>query len=225
MNELMKVSGELTSLKVAEVTGKLHKNVMRDISDEISKIGSEISQLIFEPSNYTDKRGKNYPMYKMTEDGWLQIGARYDAKVRYAMIQYMRKLEQPKTPLQLAHEALIVTTAELQRLEEKVEIMQPKVKVYDTLTNTVEDTKGYSLSETAKLIKFKGGGVLLAKFLRERKILMSGRGKEEKNKPYQSYINKGYFSITLTDTGRFSSVRVTEKGLIALTKYVFKHTK
>ena len=107
-------------------------------------------------------------------------------------------------------------------LEAKIKEDKPKIDVYDRLTNTIENTKGYSMSETAKLVKFKGGGVLLAKFLRERKILMSGRGKEEKNKPYQSYINKGYFSEILNEDGKFVRVRVTEKGLTAITKYIAK---
>ena len=91
MNDLIRVqeSEELTSLKVAEVTGKRHANVMADIRDEMSKLQLSDNQqeLIFKLSYHTQKipngGTKQIPIYNLTEDGWLQIGARYDAKVRY----------------------------------------------------------------------------------------------------------------------------------------------
>lgn len=44
----------MTSLEVAEITGKEHKNILRDISDESNKLGHEVAQLIFELSEYKD---------------------------------------------------------------------------------------------------------------------------------------------------------------------------
>ena len=45
MNELMNIENRntLTSLDIAEITGKEHKNILSDIRDEISKIGEERS--------------------------------------------------------------------------------------------------------------------------------------------------------------------------------------
>lgn len=40
----------LTSLDVAEITGKRHDNILADIRDEISKLGSERAALIFQES-------------------------------------------------------------------------------------------------------------------------------------------------------------------------------
>ena len=42
----------MTSLEVAEITGKKHKNIIRDIKDETDKLGVEIGRNIFEPSYY-----------------------------------------------------------------------------------------------------------------------------------------------------------------------------
>ena len=41
MNNLMNIENKntLTSLEVAEITGKEHKNILSDIRDEISKLG------------------------------------------------------------------------------------------------------------------------------------------------------------------------------------------
>ena len=42
----------MTSLEVAEITGKKHKNIIRDIKDETDKLGVEIGRNIFKPSYY-----------------------------------------------------------------------------------------------------------------------------------------------------------------------------
>ena len=41
MNELMNIESRntLTSLEVAQIAGKEHKNILADIRDEISKLG------------------------------------------------------------------------------------------------------------------------------------------------------------------------------------------
>lgn len=83
----------MTSLQVAEITGKEHRNITADIEDEMSKLGSEISLLIFQQSEYTNERGRKYKMYNLSRDGAMQLGARYDATTRYKMIQRINELE------------------------------------------------------------------------------------------------------------------------------------
>lgn len=57
-----------TSLNVAEVFGKRHKNVLRAI--ESMECSEEFRRLNFEPSTYTNEQGKEQPMYVMTRDGF-----------------------------------------------------------------------------------------------------------------------------------------------------------
>ena len=56
MNELQILGNKntLTSLDVAEITGKEHKNILSDIRDEISKLGEKRGRLIFQQSYYTN---------------------------------------------------------------------------------------------------------------------------------------------------------------------------
>ena len=63
MNELqlLESKGTMTSLEIAEITGKEHYNVLRDIKDEISKLGTERAKLIFELSEYKDTTGRKLP--------------------------------------------------------------------------------------------------------------------------------------------------------------------
>ena len=50
----------MTSLEIAEVTGKQHKNIMRDIRELLEQ---GVNQLNFEPVEYTDKKGDKHCLY------------------------------------------------------------------------------------------------------------------------------------------------------------------
>ena len=95
MNDLqvLQAKGTMTSLEIAEITGKEHYNILRDIKDEISKLGTERAELIFELSEYKDTTGRKLPMYIANVQGVLQLGARYSADVRYRLIEKVTKKE------------------------------------------------------------------------------------------------------------------------------------
>lgn len=66
------------SLKIAVTFGKRHDNVIQDIrSMECSK---EFSLLNFQESNYSNERGKNYPKYLITQDGFSFLAMGYTGK-------------------------------------------------------------------------------------------------------------------------------------------------
>ena len=54
----MKADVQMTSLNIAELTGKRHADVMRDIRKEVEELGEEIAQRIFALSSYLDKTNK-----------------------------------------------------------------------------------------------------------------------------------------------------------------------
>jgi toxin-antitoxin system, toxin component, bro family len=99
MNDLqiLQAKGTMTSLEIAEITGKEHKNVLADIRDEISKLGTERAELIFQPSKYKDANNQNRPMFIANVQGILQLGARYSADVRYRLIEKVTKKETVET--------------------------------------------------------------------------------------------------------------------------------
>ena len=99
MNDLqiLQAKGTMTSLQIAEITGKEHKNVLADIRDEISKLGTERAELIFQPSKYKDANNQNRPMFIANVQGILQLGARYSADVRYRLIEKVTKKETVET--------------------------------------------------------------------------------------------------------------------------------
>lgn len=57
------------SLKIAEIFGKPHKDVLNKI--KTLDCSSEFSERNFSPADYIDTQGKPRPMYEMTKDGFI----------------------------------------------------------------------------------------------------------------------------------------------------------
>lgn len=93
---------QMTSLEVAEITGKEHKSILRDIRDEIEKLESQriFTEHIFVPSEYQDRTGRTLPMYVLTREGVLQLAARYDAVVRFKLIEKVSQPAKVLSPVQ-----------------------------------------------------------------------------------------------------------------------------
>ena len=93
---------QMTSLEVAEITGKEYKSVLRDIRDEIEKLESQriFTEHIFVPSEYQDRTGRTLPMYVLTREGVLQLAARYDAVVRFKLIEKVSQPAKVLSPVQ-----------------------------------------------------------------------------------------------------------------------------
>lgn len=81
-NQLVTLHGRkatTTSLLVSEIFGKQHKNILRDI-ENLKKDLPESSWLIFEPRDYTDDRGKVWPMYEMNRKGFSILAMGFTGK-------------------------------------------------------------------------------------------------------------------------------------------------
>ena len=98
MNELIK-SNTMTSMQIAEVTGKRHADIMRDIRDEIEKLaaGGISNERKFALVGYTDTKGEKRPCYQLTKEGVLQLAARYDAVVRAKLIELAMRQDRPQS--------------------------------------------------------------------------------------------------------------------------------
>ncbi len=94
MEDLIKTEERMTSLQIAEVTGKEHKNVMRDIRNILEQ---GVSQLNFELSSYKQPQPnggyKDVPCFKLTKKGCLILASGYDALLREKIINRWEELE------------------------------------------------------------------------------------------------------------------------------------
>ncbi len=145
--ELMKKDLQMTSLEIAEITGKRHSDVMRDIREEIESIEKEglIAESIFALSEYRDSTGRKLPMYTMGREGAMQIATRYSAAIRRKLIMKLEELENKikvpttfKEALQLAIEQQEKLEKQQLVIQEKSKIIKEKVEVIDNLTEDVD---------------------------------------------------------------------------------------
>lgn len=156
----------MTSREIAELTGKAHGNVMRDIRAMMDALEQD-SNLNpgWKSTTYTASTGQTYQQYELDKDTTLTLLLGYDPVARMKVVKRWRELErmvdQPKIPqtmpeaLRLAAEALeqrdrlaIENKAQAEALAEA----QPKVKGFDLIT---AGEKSITIRETAKLLGVK----------------------------------------------------------------------
>jgi Rha family phage regulatory protein len=218
------------SLTVAEVFGKEHKNVLRDI--EMLDCSEEFSRLNFEQSTYINERGREYPKVNMSQDGFTFLVMGYTGKeaARFKEMyinEFNRMKQQLASPYQLPQnykEALVALIEQVEvteKLQLQIEHDRPKVALYDTAMSAKNN---FTMERVSKTIGY--GRNKLFEFLREQKILRSN------NLPYQEYIDRGYFdvrqySITHLTSGIENKTQtlVTPKGMSYIHELLVKNGK
>lgn len=134
MESLIPNQKGMTSLEIAEVTGKQHAHVMRDIRSLLSQ---GVSASNFGLGSYTDANGQKRPLFNLTPKGCLILASGYDAVLRERIINRLEYLENgkkviktPQTYLE-ALEALVATEKEKEQLRIETEQQQATIKLQD----------------------------------------------------------------------------------------------
>ncbi|ELF2618064.1 Rha family transcriptional regulator [Escherichia coli] len=80
----------MTSLEIAELTGKRHKNVLRDCEKltEVTGLKNELSEI-----NYTDPTGRELKAYRLTKKATFVLTAGYSAELRLKCYERIELLE------------------------------------------------------------------------------------------------------------------------------------
>jgi phage antirepressor YoqD-like protein len=190
MSELInfETNVKMTSLDIAEITGKRHDHVMRDIRKEIDNLG-KINAPIFGLVDYIDAKGEKRPCYTFGKKGAMQLALKYDAVTRYKVIEKIEELENKskfKIP-QTYSQALKLAAEQAEQIEEQqklIEVQKPKAEFFDTVTGS-KDT--IDMATVAKVLNKGIGRNKLFELLRDNNIL------DKRNQPYQTFIDRGYF--------------------------------
>lgn len=196
MNELQILGNEniMTSLEISEITGKRHDQILRDIRDEIEKLEKQGigAEHIFVLGEYLDKNNQKRPMYSLTKEGVLQLAARYDAVVRFKLIEKATKPREYTQKELLLMQLESIEKIEKLQLENKQQAQQlieqaPKVEFYNDVTGSETTAE---IGTVAKILGFKNvGRNILFDILRKQGILKAD------NIPYQKYVDNGYFRV------------------------------
>ena len=201
----------MTSVEIAEITGKRHDSVLRDIDNLLDQ---GVSLHNFVESNYTTDRGKTYRCFELTKKGCLILASGYDAVLREKIINRWEQLETEKRnggfviPKTLS-QALMLAAKQAEQIEQQqklLEVQKPKVEFFDS----VADSKtAVPMNDVAKVLSIKGyGRNNLFEYLRNNKVLMNN------NRPYQKYIDAGYFRVIEQHYQRNGEEQISFKTLV-----------
>lgn len=151
-------SDRMTSLQIAEITGRAHSDVMKSIR-KMEPAWSEINEGNFSLVEYIDKKGESRPCYSLTKEECLYIATKFNDVARAKLIKRWKELEERKKPAvpttyldalkslvkseeekqQLAlenkqqHDTIVSMTHENVALGNKITEMLPKVSYYDQI--------------------------------------------------------------------------------------------
>lgn len=176
-------SPKMSSREIAELAGKRHDNVMRDIRN-MEPAWEKVNALRFELVEYTDSKGEKRPEYQLDKREVLYVATKWNDETRAKLILRWEELEKKQLQKSLPGtfaEALRAYADEVERNEKlkgEIEVKnvliaeyEPKVTYYDQIlasTDTITVTQiakdyGMTAQELNKLlhenkIQFKQSG-------------------------------------------------------------------
>jgi Rha family phage regulatory protein len=137
----------MTSLEIAELTGKQHKNLMRDIRN-MEPAWERIAGLKFELSTYKDSTGRLLPCYSLTKTECLYIATKFNDEARAKLVlrwEQLEKCTRGQSPCALPEPKKILALADeiigegLRMLNEPAEDTLTATQVAKTFNMTVWD--------------------------------------------------------------------------------------
>ena len=193
MNQLMVMNNEVTmsSREIAELVGKEHKHVMRDLrvlSEQLGDMFEGVVQTWTHPQNK-----QQYEEYAIKRDTCVTLLTGYDSVSRMKVIKRWQELESKQGPqIPQTYAAALLEAGRLAlEVEQKnhlLEVQAPKVAFADRVAG---DDKGVNIGNYARAVGL--GQNTLFRALRDNHILMSGGNRH--NLPLQDYIERGYFTV------------------------------
>lgn len=117
-NEITTIQSTMSSLQIAELTGKQHAHIMRDIRCLLEQ---GVAESNFGLGSYSDANGQLRPCYQLTKTGCLILASGYNAVLREKIINRWIELEtanakQYQVPASYS-EALMLAARQAEQLE------------------------------------------------------------------------------------------------------------
>lgn len=215
MSELMTVGQALTmsSREIAELTGKRHDHVLRDVENMLQELGQTSPHFWGElPDSYNRPQRVAF----LSKDLSITLVAGYSVQMRHAIVCRWQELEaaQAKPPAQLSRMEILelAMQAEQGRIEaeKKLALAAPKVAFVDKY---VQATGLFTFREVAKLLK--ANEARFREFLLDQKIMYRlGFGGDLT--AYQNHADAGRFEVK-TNTAKnghsYKRTMFTTKGV------------
>jgi Rha family phage regulatory protein len=168
MESLIPNQKGMTSLEIAEVTGKQHAHVMRDIRNLLSQ---GVAESNFGLGSYTDANGQERPLFNLTPKGCLILASGYDAVLREKIIDRLEYLENEKKAIQTpqtyleALEALVASEKEKERLRIESEQQKKQIEQKDAKIAKIQPKADFADAAFKKILFSFGSMESLRNFI------------------------------------------------------------
>ena len=119
MEEMIRSGSQrMTSLEIAELTGKPHNDVMKAIR-KMEEAWARVNQGNFSLVEYTDKKGEQRPCYSLTKTETLYVATKFNDEARARLVLRWEQLERERLK-GVATRRLLIEDSDVMREAEKI---------------------------------------------------------------------------------------------------------
>ena len=187
----------MTSLEIAQLTGKQHKNIMQSIRN-MEPAWVKTTGLNFQLSNYQDSTGRTLPCYSLTKTECLYIATKFNDEARAKLVLRWEELEvahrgqAPSDPLRYSQECQSPRAQRPQEIrllacDEEVLDAADEILGFELDELNLQSDHCYTPTEIGKVFGIEGRD--LNSFLADQGIIRWARGQWRLTPKYQ---HRGY---------------------------------
>ncbi|ACG60332.1 anti-repressor Ant [Iodobacter phage PhiPLPE] len=205
----------MSSREIAEMTGKQHKDVLRDLRKMADDLEIDSAQFCAQfGSYYQDASGKKNAVFNLPKRETLILVSGYSAILRAKIIDRWQELEAQQAP-QLptsyigALEELLASKKAEAILQEQLALAAPAKEFVDNFVTASTGSMGFR--EVCKVLNVKES--TFRKFLEDQKIIYKLHGGKM---PYANHLDAGRFEVKagVNENGHaYNAYRFTAKGV------------
>ena len=112
MSGMMDAEQRMTSLDIAQVTGKMHKDVLKAIRN-MEPAWLKVNGRHFALVDYKDSKGELRPCYSLTKAECLYIATKFSDEARARLVKRWYQLEREQLGVRMEEQKLLVTKREI----------------------------------------------------------------------------------------------------------------
>ena len=145
MSGMMDAEQRMTSLTIAQVTGKMHKDVLKAIRN-MEPAWLKVNGRHFELVEYKDSKGELRPCYSLTKAECLYIATKFSDEARARLVKRWYQLECEQLGVRMEEQKLLVTKREIMLKSDEIR--------RGLIANENADADGcYTVSQLAEMME------------------------------------------------------------------------
>lgn len=181
----------MSSLEIAELTGKRHDNVVRDIEKMLTNVGEGL--LKFEDTYINPQNGQEYRCYKLPQDLTYNLVLGYRDDLRLKVVRRWMELEAHQRPAAPSNMVEALTLAleqqkELAAKDGEIAILTPKAAALDAISEAEGDM---GVRDAGRELDGIGQTKVVACLIKHKWACREGR----KLKPAHYGLSQGYVRL------------------------------